>query len=439
MSQSNPQLEISQIVDAAQRLGVELNEAEAIQWMTAIAAAREAGNQVTVDEAAGVYGLNVTMLDFDTQDLQRYRRIGAIVGIPNAAGVETALSLSGSAAQSRVQLFPGDCDFFERVNLIAPTREAACQKIGERMRAKALDKFRGADYQFVSAKLGHYPVDAVHDGQLQPKGKTIHWLASEVQAGEINGFSADGQPLKIRWADAARDPGWCKLDWLVAEPEQARVISATNMLDVTWESPDGQITPLDGFLDPYFQEVYLDASSIPLFTKLAKHVSPQALDDYVGQLRREVLHYVREKPNFGKAAKRMYNIFRLTGRFGEAMFIRELFDEPAARLYQVWALLDALEEAGPNAEKIEQEIAVEQIDELIKAVVECAEGPNESKIVMALLKLRDGISGRKQLAEQWAAVIEESRQNVAQLVNDYFREKLYAIPPVAAYLTQFGE
>jgi hypothetical protein len=38
-------------------------------------------------------------------------------------------------------------------------------------------------------------------------------------------------------------------------------------------------------------------------------------------------------------AKRLYNIFRLTGRYPEAAFLRELFDEPATMLYQVWSLI----------------------------------------------------------------------------------------------------
>ena len=45
--------------------------------------------------------------------------------------------------------------------------------------------------------------------------------------------------------------------------------------------PDGTITPLDGYLDPYFQEVYLEAESVPIFSKLAQHVSANALDEYV--------------------------------------------------------------------------------------------------------------------------------------------------------------
>ncbi len=438
MSQENPQLEISHIVEAARRLGVELDETEAIQWLTAIAKAHQAGQQVTVDQEAGIFGLNVTMIDFDKHDLERYRRIGTIVGVPNSEGVETALSLSGSSAQSRVQHFPGDCDFFERLNIIAPTREAACQKLGEAMRAKVLTKLRSPTYQFVAGKLGHYPADAVHNDKLCSKGTTIAWCPSEVEDGAIRCFTPDGRPLQISWAAAAADPGMCKLDWLVAEPDAARVVSATNMLDVTWEALDGSITPLDGFLDPYFQEVYLDAASIPLFTKLSHHVSPQALDNYVAQLEHEVRHYVCEKPNFGKAAKRMYNIFRLTGRIREAMFIRQLFNAPAARLYQVWALLDALEEANAEAADLEEEVGIEEIDALIKAVVECAEGPKESEIIMALLRLRDVVAGRRSAGTDWALALEVSRSDVAELVNAYFREKLYSIPEVAAYLAEFG-
>jgi len=439
MAENNTSLGVSHIVEAAQRLGVELDENAAAQWLAAISAARLAGNQITVDVSDGVYGMNVTMLDFDAADLERYRRIGAIVGVPNAEGVETALSLSGSAAQSRIQLFPGDCDYFERVNISAPTRAEACHKLGTLMRAKVLDKLRGANYQFVAAKFGHYPAEVVRDGKTRAKGYTIEWTPAEVQAGELRCFTSEGAPLTIKWEEAACDPGWCKLDWLVAEPEHARVISATNVLDVTWEGPDGNLVPLDGFLDPYFQEVYLDAASIPLFTKLSKHVSPQALDDYVEQLKHEVLHYVKQKPNFGKAAKRMYNIFRLTGRYQEAAFIRELFDEPAARLYQVWAMLDTLEWSGADVAKFDQAVSIAEIDALIKTVVEIAEGPRESDIVMSLLKLRDIVAGREALAEDWAGAIETSRREVALLVNEYFREKLYAIPQVAEYLAQFGE
>ena len=223
--------------------------------------------------------------------------------------METALSLSGSAAQSKIQKYPGDADFFERVNIIAPTLEAAAERAGQVVRAKALAAMDGPTYRLMEVKFGEYAEDVVRDGEWMRAGSPISWSAAEVRAGEI--VCDDGT---ITWEEAARTPGWTKLDWVVADPVRGQVVNASNMLDITWEAPDGSITPLDGFLDPYFQEVYLDAAEVPLFTKLAQQVSGDALDSYVEQLEHEVEKYLAGSyPNVGKAAKRMYNVFRLNG------------------------------------------------------------------------------------------------------------------------------
>ena len=165
---------------------------------------------------------------------------------------------------------------------------------------------------------------------------------------------------------------------------RGQLANASNMLDVTWEAPDGTITPLDGYLDPYFQEVYLEAGSIPIFSKLAKHVSADALDDYVAQLEKEVNKYLNKDLNYGKAAKRMYNIFRLTGRYEEAAFIRELFDEPATVLYQVWSLIRTLDDALQPGSDITLETLRRQADRLIVEVERILEGTQEIEIVRRL-------------------------------------------------------
>jgi len=217
------------------------------------------------------------------------------------------------------------------------------------------------------------------------------------------------------------------------------VVNASNMLDVTWEAPDGSITPLDGFIDPYFQEVYLEADSVPLFTKLAHHVSPQALEEYVQQITGEVYKYTHKRINYGKAAKRMYNIFRLTGRHQAAALIRELFDEPAALLYQVWSLLDTMDDAGQPGSTIDRETLVQQTDELIKNVIETCEGPLETEIVMALIRLRDDITGRVDLGEDWDTLIADSRAKTEKLVNEFFKVKLLGIPEVQEFLDSLVE
>jgi hypothetical protein len=434
-SKPSAEEQVDKIIEAAEKLGVEVDETDATQWLTSMAAAQAAPGDFAVDAKTGIFGHRITLLDFDPQVLERYRHIASIVEIPDQPGVETAISLSGSAAQSKVQLFPGDADYFERVNIKAPTREEACRMLGDLMRNKALDKLEGDDYDLVYVRWGTFLQDVVRDGEEIKAGGSIVWTAQEVQDGQFDLFTPEGEQITIDWAYGCQDPGWCKLDWVIAEPERGQVVHTSNMLDVTWETPDGTIIPLDGYLDPYFQEVYLDAESIPLFTKLVKHLSPDALQDYVGALEDQVTHYSRKDPaNYGKVAKRLYNIFRLTGRWPEAAYVRELFDEPTALLYQVASLLDTVDEAATEGEALDHDTLIEQVDSLIRAAVRVLEGPVEEQIIDALLKLRDDLSGRRELGEARDEVVNESVLVIGGLVSDRFRERLFLMPEIVTYL-----
>jgi hypothetical protein len=432
---ASAQEQVRRIIDTARTLGVEVNETDVAQWLTALAAAEASEGDLTVDEGAGIYGHEITLLDFDLTTLQRYRRIADIVQLPDLPNVETAVSLAGSAAQGRIQRYPGDCDYFERVNIKAETREEACRVLAKLMRDKALAFLEGPNYRLIEVKFGTWKTDVVKEGERIKAGTPISWAPEEVEAGQMEVFRPDGQPWSVEWEYGCLDPGWCKMDWVIAEPEQGRVVNASNMLDVTWEAPDGEIIPLDGFLDPYFQEVYLEAESIPVFSKLARHVSPQALEEYVRQLEGEVRKYTQRHRNYGKAAKRLYNIFRLTGRHEAAALIREMFDEPAALLYQVWSLLDTIDDAGRPGSSFDQRTVTRQIDALMRNVIETTDGPRESQIVMALLRLRDEVTGIEDLGSaEWDQLVLESRARVEEMVNDYFQERLRSIPEVVEFL-----
>ncbi|MBU0495079.1 MAG: hypothetical protein KKA73_04960 [Chloroflexi bacterium] len=429
--------EVQRIVEAADKLGVEVDEAEATQWITAMKSSETGAFRV--DKDAGIYGHRVTLLDFDQAELTRYRRLAAIVELPDRPGLQTAIALSGSAAQCRVQRYPGDADFFERVHIQAPTRQEACRLLGQAMREKALAFLKGPNYELVDVRWGSYLSEVLHDGKRQQIGASIDWPAAAVVAGEFQVLTADGQPLTIDWAYGEYDPGWCKIDWIISEPEYNRVVSVSNMLDVTWEAPDGRIVPLDGFIDPYYQEVYLDAESIPLFNKLIDQLSPVCLQDYVGQLEGEVRKYAHHAPpNYGKVAKRLYNIFRLTGRWEEAAFIRELFDEPAAHLYQVCALLDTLDEALTLKADLDTHLLARQIDDLIRTVIRITDGPLEERIVTALLRLRDSVTGWEDLGDARSGLLMASKGDAGDLVNEYFEIRLMAMPNVAAYVEELG-
>jgi hypothetical protein len=430
---STQSTELSRIIESARRLGVEMDEADALQWLATIAAS-QGDNDVTFDVESGVFGHRVTMLDFSPGQLARFREIARIVEFENRPGVvETALALSGSAAQSKIQTYPGDCDYFERVNILAPTREEACRILADLMREKALSSARGTNYQFIELKFGSYPYDVAIGGKLKKKGSPITWLLPDIEAGRIAAFRPDGSPASIEWSEVALEPGWCKLDWIVADAARGLLANASNMLDVTWEAPNGEIRPLDGYLDAYFQEVYLEAESIPVFSKLARQVSTDALDEYVEQLEKEVKKYLASDTNYGKAAKRMYNIFRLTGRYQEAAFIRELFDEPATVLYQVWSLIRTIEDATKPGSSIPMDNVLAQADALIISVVQVLEGAQESEIVRSLLRLRDGLT-RQEVGHAIQTEVEAARAYVINLINNFFHERLSELPTIKSYI-----
>ncbi len=428
--------DIDRIVSSAKRLGVELDEMEALQWLTAVALAKE-GADVVVDIDAGVFGHRVTMLDFSPDDLAYFRKIGELVGFEDEDDVETALALSGSAAQSKVQTYPGDCDYFERINIKAPTQAAASRRLGDLIRAKVLATMEGETYRLIEVKFGSYPSDVLRDGRLHKKGTSISWTPADVINQRFFAEAPNGDTVEVAWEGAANDPGWCKLDWVVADPVRRQVANASNMLDVTWEAPDGTITPLDGYLDPYFQEVYLDADSVPLFTKVVSNLSSDALDSYVAQLEKEVHKYVAKEPrNYGKAAKRMYNIFRLNGSYQEAAYLRELFDEPTAVLYQVGAVVRTLDEASQPGSAITPRTLLAQLDGLILSVVEALDGEAELEIVRHLLQLRasitDGVEG--EALQRQSAAVAAARAELMNIVNNFFYDKLTGLDSIKQYM-----
>ncbi len=428
--------DITPIIESANRLGVEVDEGEALQWLAAMASWGK-GDDVVLDPKTGVFGHTVTMLDFSSEDLAYFRQIGRLVEFEDEPGVvETALALSGSAAQSKIQTYPGDCDYFERVNIVAGSKEEACRILARLIRDKALGTEKGPTYQLIQVRFGSFPENVVKDGDANSAGSSIPWRVDEVKAGQIDAFYPDGRRAEVRWDDVAQDPGWCKLDWVIADPIRGRLANASNMLDVTWEAPDGTITPLDGYLDPYFQEVYLQAESIPVFSKLVRHVSEDALEDYVRQLEKEVSKYVTGEANYGKAAKRMYNVFRYTGRYQEAAYLRELFDEPTTVLYQVSALVRTLDEALSPGSDISLETVHQQADQLILSVVEALEGAVEMEMVQALLNLRRALDSKDDSQEKWEAEVEGSRQAALNIVNNFFYERLTAVPGIKTYIEQ---
>src|SRR3989337_4482507 len=141
---ATPSEDLARLIASAKRLGVELDAAAAQQWLAAVVSSPGEEDDIVMDVKTGVFGHRVTMLDFSADELAHFRKIGKLVEFNDIPGkVETALALSGSAAQSKIQTFPGDADFFERVNIHAAKREEACQALGKLIREKAMSTIKG--------------------------------------------------------------------------------------------------------------------------------------------------------------------------------------------------------------------------------------------------------------------------------------------------------
>ena len=261
-------------------------------------ASEAAGGDLVVDVDTGVYGHRVTMLDFTAADLARFREMAPIVGFDDRPpNVLTALSISGSAAQSKINAFPADCDFFERIHIKAATREEACAILADMIREKALATASGPGPSAVGGQVR--PASGRgQEGRQAGRRRLADVMDARRGPGRADGGGrcSTARTHVYTWADATREPGWCKLDWVIADPSRGKLANASNVLDPTWEAPDGTIVPLDGFLDPYFQEVYLEAESVPLFTKLVKELSADTVDDYVEALEHEVWKYTVKDP-----------------------------------------------------------------------------------------------------------------------------------------------
>jgi hypothetical protein len=437
MGRGESQEAIARVIESAQRLGMELDPTDAAAWVAAMAN-EASGGELVVDVDSGVYGHRVTMLDFSPADLARFREMAPIVGFEDRPPqVATALSISGSAAQSKIQAYPADCDFFERIHIRADTREAACSILAELIREKALATARGPGHRLWEVKFGTHATGGRKGGKAFGPGAPMSWTLEEIQAGQMEVVADDGTVRVIPWSDGAANPGWCKLDWVIADRTRGRLANASNMLDVTWEAPDGTITPLDGFLDPYFQEVYLEAESIPLFSRLVKQLSADAVDDYVEQLEHEVWKYTVKEPNFGKAARRMYNVFRMQGRYAEAAYLRELFDEPVTALYQVAALIRTLDDAASSGEAFATETMVAEVDRLIMSAIQALDGPPEAQMVGHLLRLRDSLRQRE-AHDARAADLSGVQGAALEAVNAYFERMLRAVPEIDGYLRELA-
>ena len=415
---------------------VEVDAEEARKWVLAVSAGGDASS-ITVDAGSGIFADRVTMLDFDPDDLEHIRSLVPHARVETHPAVESAISIAGSTAQGRVQLFPGDVDFFERVHVKAKDEAEAHTILLGILRETALRALGEPDIMLVYLEVGVFDEPTHEDGRMRDAGAQKSWTSEALIAGELTVTKADGSPLTVNWDDTTVGGGWVYFQWIAADRERGRIALMSNMVDATWEDPAGGIHALDGTVDPLSQEVYLELEALPLVAKLDQVVAPDARSTYAAAMRDQVRRYL-DAPSFGKVAKRLYNLFRVTDELEAAAYVRELFDESPARLYQVTGLLDAADAALDESSGIDRETVMRQLDIVAEAIREATEGAEESSLLASLERLRAAALEEGKAGTSWADVLDEVSKGCAAEVNEFFRASLLGHPKVREYVDELG-
>ena len=73
---------------------------------------------------------------------------------------------------------------------------------------------------------------------------------------------------------------------------------------------------------------------------------------------------------------------------------------------------------------------------MILAVIDALEGDQEAEIVRQLLRLRDSLQASASVQSQ---PVEAARAQVINIVNNFFYERLTAVPSIKVYIDHFRD
>ncbi len=112
-------------------------------------------------------------------------------------------------------------------------------------------------------------------------------------------------------------------------------------------------------------------------------------------------------------------------------------DEPTSMLYQVWALFRTMEECSQPGTNISIDSVKAQADHLILEVIQTLEGNEESLVVKHLLQLRKALDDQHEGGEI-PRTVNAARDEVMNIVNNFFYDKLTTIPEIKNFMSEMG-
>ncbi|CAO3383203.1 cytochrome P450 [Azospirillum argentinense] len=432
--------------------GISMTTSTDLAWMNAVS---QPVQWFVTDPTDLVIGLNVAMLDFDNASTALARRMAPAVGIggsgtPVGAGIQVALAMAGSTAQGLIQPYPGDLDFMERINIPATSRAAALAILAPLVSNRVLTSttVSGIDIQFIEVKFGVFPPNFTLTQGGQAIQGPISWSYAQVQAGRIDGYdTTTGQAATVTWTQASAAPTWIKIDWILCDSASQTVLNTSVVLDPTWQAPDGTVVALDTGEEAFLQEVYLcnDSSTLwnqtlPLLESLYAEAGARRLAAYIAAMKAEVKKFTKPgaKQNFGKAAKRLYNLLRIDGQFLDAAYVRDMFSGGYFQLYQFWSQLKGIGEAATET-TLSTSVMATQVGRMVSTVESASYLTSaQQQQLGALLTTVQTDLGVTPLPGSFGSDVAAAQSALLSLMNATFSAQLNAVPAIAWYLSNLS-
>lgn len=406
-------------VHLAEQKHFSIDRTKADAWISSM---YEDTDFIDVDKNNNILAPRVAMLDFvaPSDTLSLARQISAITK-PNANATDLdttiVLSMAGSTAQNRVQRFPGDLDFLARVVIEAESAAEARRGLAAIVADLVTRQPQHADldYDFIEVKYGKTST-----------GAPITWSREEVIDGEK---TIDGQTYRF---NDASDHLFIKADWIFARHHDGLLLNTSVMFDPIWKKPDGSYQTLDASLDVFVQEIYLSAAdqAKQTITSLFNALPASLMDTYKTGMRGEIIKHAK-KNNYGKVAKRLYNLLKVERDFVSAVYVGEIFDEPTLKLYELWSRLKGVEEALTNS-ALDHGDCRAMMDLMIREANQ-SDLPNKPTYLNDLNRIRNGINTNMDNAA-WSSDVRAVQTKMLNEVNQWIKPILEANPAVRAYL-----
>jgi hypothetical protein len=245
--------------------------------------------------------------------------IGATISARPTAGVTTRLGVGGTGIQGRVHPFPGDLDFVEEIDIVAPNAAAGGAAAAGRIVEFVSRNSRRQELEFLRLIIFAPDLAAPRGGS--PRSRGI-WSESEILDPSLQTELArqlsliSGGNVNTFWRA-----------WV-----DGRFIDITKVLNIRATLPTGdELFATKTFSE--FQVAYLDEPD---------RIPPARLGEYAATMRKAAIEEYDVKKRYLKAAKRAYNYFTAIGHLQAMAATEPIFRTDQARVNQEGAAIEGV-------------------------------------------------------------------------------------------------